>query len=643
MNCATKTRRTQIVVGLIWAVAFLAFALLPQQPSREPQTPLDVPVLSDRVLLGASTSVPFPRWPRYRLRKWAWRRYLTLRRAHRRAVCVARLARLALRGTLTLAQVVDWLTGTQFRRHVGALLVLYRLLETLQVRKVINQYCPTRAEIDYGTVALVLVLNRLTMPLPLYKVGDWMARTVLEHVLGVSAAKLNDDRLARTLDAIQPHCAAIWQEVLQRALSQAEVDLSLVFYDLTAIITHGTHAGSQYLDFGFANNTPKNKRKFKVSYNVSADGHVPLPYALWSGRTTDMATVHQNMIRLKHFLSQCGRPDDKIMVVGDRATLSDQLALAYDRHQLRYLAGLRLLKKEHRALLVQPTQAQFQTQPLSARRGRYGYWGVLCTVPFEHQGRQAKHRGLVVLSGPMRSSLRRTRAKQLRALRRELQTVQAKIGRSRYRTVRAVQRSANAKLKASPVGKLMCVQVDTTPDGQIGLQYWTDRDALWQRAQWDGRYLLVTNDWSLSAQQILARYHSKDGVEKRIRVCKQDLKIAPLYLHKDERIEAMLLVNMLALLAYSLLERQAHQNGLQITTRQIIAKLQSLDVVVTTCHDGSQLYRLAPIDDEQATLLQVLADVLADLSAPRCPNPLLLAGECLRLALPPPQREGMVA
>jgi len=104
----------------------------------------------------------------------------------------------------------------------------------------------------------------------------------------------------------------------------------------------------------------------------------------------------------------------------------------------------------------------------------------------------------------------------------------------------------------------------------------------------------------------------------------------------------MLLVNMLALLAYSLLERQVRQGGVQITTRQIIAKLQSLDVVVTCCWDGSPLHRLVPVYEEQAVLLQVLADVLADLCIPRCPYPLLAAGECLSWALPPPHQEEMV-
>lgn len=232
----------------------------------------------------------FPWQPRHRWRKWAWRRYCTLRRAHRRAVWAARLARLALTGALTLAQLVDLVTRPQLRRHLGALPVLYALLETLRVREIINRHCPTKAEVDYGTVAMVLVLNRLMMPLPLYQVADWLAQTVLIYTLGVPAAKFNDDRLGRTLDAISQHPREIWQDVVHRAFVQAEIDLNLIFYNLTAFVVHGTCADSQHADFGFAYNTPMNK----VGMNVAADGNVPTEYELWSGRTADLATVQEN-------------------------------------------------------------------------------------------------------------------------------------------------------------------------------------------------------------------------------------------------------------------------------------------------------------------------------------------------------------
>jgi hypothetical protein len=155
----------------------------------------------------------------------------------------------------------------------------------------------------------------------------------------------------------------------------------------------------------------------------------------------------------------------------------------------------------------------------------------------------------------------------------------------------------------------------------------------------DGRYLLATNDWSLSAQQMLSLYRQKDGVEKCFTVSKSDLKVSPIYLHRDDRIQAMLLLNMLALLAYKLLERQARQGGLQMTARRIIQKLECLDVVETQCWDGSHLLRLVPLDEEQVTLLQVLADLLADLRLPRWPQPQLPPGKDVVLALSPPERQ----
>jgi transposase len=642
MYFATKRRQTQILVWLVWAIACLVFWAWPEQAVVGDWSVPDLPALPGIVTHDPGNGPLFPWHPQHRWRKRAWRRYCALQRAHRRAVWAARLARLALTGALTLAQFVDLATKSQVRRHLGALPVLYALLETLQVRDIINRHCPTRAQVDHGTVALVLILNRLTMPLPLYQIADWLGRTVLVYVLGIPAAKFNDDRLARTLDAIQPRCREIWQDVVQRALVQAEVDLNLIFYDLTAYILHGAYANSEYAEFGFAHNTPMNKRKFKNGLNVAADGNIPTGYAPWSGKTADLATVQENMEQLRRFLARRGWPIEEVMVVGDRANLNDELALAYEDRKIRYLAGLKTQKKVHRELLLAVPEEQFKAHPLTDERGSAGYWGIPCLVPFEHKDRSVTHRGLVVLSGPMRTAHRRARAARLRELRQSLREVEAKIGQPHYRTVKAVQKRAETQLKQSSVGKFMQARAYEDENGQVRLRWWVNFYPLWQAMQRDGRYLLVTNDWTLSPHEMLNLYRQKDGVEKRIQVSKQDLKVSPVYLHKDKRIEAMLLINMLALLAYSLLERQARQSGLQMTTRQIIAKLQSLDVVETFCWDGSHLIRLAPVDEEQGAILQVLVQMLAELRLPRWPHPLLPAGENRLFALPPPGRYQIV-
>ena len=643
MQFKARFRQIAVPAWLLWAIVCCVVLFATPVPAAGDDGVSSGPP----ALAGVVTHDPHNGWlvpwrPLHRPRRW-WRNEAlrcmrrAINQARRRARWLTFLARLALRGALTMATIVDLLTRSQLRRYMGALPVLYALLETLQVRPIINRHCPTAADVDHGAVAVVLILNRLVAPRPLYRVADWMARTVLVHTLGVPADKFNDDRLGRTLEALGQHSRDIWQDVVHRALVQANVDLRVIFYDLTAFVVHGASTDSQLADFGFAHNTPLDKRKFKEGLNVTADGGIPTAYDLWAGRTADMATVQENMARLTRLLEAHGWPVQETIIVGDRANLNDELVCAYNDHGLRYLAGLQPQKKAHRQLLTAFSEHEFYTQPLTDERGPAGYWGVPCQVTFEHAGRQIVQRGLVVLSGPMRASLRRERAAQLWELRHRLIAVRAKIGQPHYRSVEAVQKHAETQLRRSPVGKLLRVQAAYADEqGKIGLRWWVDHDALQQAGQHDGRYLLVTNDWRLSPRRMFALYRDKDKVEKRFQVCKSDLKVSPIYLHKDERIAGMLLIHMLALLAYSLLERQVRQGGLPMTTRRIVEKLESLEVIVTVCWDGSSLYRVAPVDEEQARLLEILAQVLADLRCPRWPHVLLPGGEALPLALPPP-------
>lgn len=61
-------------------------------------------------------------------------------------------------------------------------------------------------------------MNRLLLPLPLYRIADWMGETCLVATLGLPASKFNDDRLERTLDALYPHLDRLWQAIMEQAL-----------------------------------------------------------------------------------------------------------------------------------------------------------------------------------------------------------------------------------------------------------------------------------------------------------------------------------------------------------------------------------------------------------------------------------------
>jgi len=608
----------KVQVWLVWLIAVLVTLVTPapggMYPKGTSEASQAVRAGTGVVLTVAARQELFPWQPAYRWRKLALASYQRWRQAYRRAqyqLWVAyNLAKMAQAGVLTLAWVLDRLTQRQMRRYLGALPLLYTVLTELQVAETINQYCASRSEVSHGTVALVLVLNRLHAPRALWRVADWLGQTVLGLVLGVEAAKFNKDRLARTLDALAPHSQAIWQAVVSRAIERYHIDLSVIYYDLTAFILHGEYQQSDLVRYGFAHNTPSDKQKLKTGLNVTTDGNIPLDYQALAGDQADKATVEENMKRLAALLKKHGQPLHEVLVVGDRAMLDDQLALLYAQKGLRYLAGLAAQKKVHRQLLELTSEAALRRYPLDEQRGRYGHWGRPVAVFFEHEGQEASHQGLVILSGPMRFARYRSRAQQFRALRQAFQEIQAKAaaGQAHYRTPDQVQTRAETQCRRSPVGELVTVEAKQT-GGRVVLSWRVKVNELREKMHQDGRYLLVTNDPTLSPRQMFELYRAKDGVEKDFRISKSQLKVSPLYVHKDPRIQAMLLLNMLALLAYTILERQARQSGLALTTRRMIEQLDSLSVIETHAVDGSVCYRLTPLNLEQAELIEALRTI----------------------------------
>jgi len=223
-----------------------------------------------------------------------------------------------------------------------------------------------------------------------------------------------------------------------------------------------------------------------------------------------------------------------------------------------------------------------------------------------------------MLSGPMRFALRRTRAKQSRELWQALKEVQAKAdtGKARYRSPKEVWARAETQLRNSKVGKFVTVKAEQKEE-RIVLVWQVNVPKLRQAQDQDGRYLIVTNDPTLNYEKMFELYRAKDGVEKDFRISKSQLKVSPIFLHRDDRIQAMLMLNMLALLAYTLLERQARRSGLALTPRRIIESLDSLTVIETQAVDGSSFYRLTPLTQEQAELIEALRHIFPAEVTPR--------------------------
>src|SRR6476661_2367125 len=85
----------------------------------------------------------------------------------------------------------------------GVLALIEPLIQKIDLVKIINQHLPVdaQAEFDHGSILSLLVAARLYSPVALSNVSQWAAQSGADTLFGIPAAKLNDDRLGRSLDA----------------------------------------------------------------------------------------------------------------------------------------------------------------------------------------------------------------------------------------------------------------------------------------------------------------------------------------------------------------------------------------------------------------------------------------------------------
>ena len=94
-----------------------------------------------------------------------------------------------------------------------------------------------------------------------------------------------------------------------------------------------------------------------------------------------------------------------------------------------------------------------------------------------------------------------------------------------------------------------------TRAGKLTLRWQRDSSALAAAARLDGIYALATNlPGRLSPNTLLRLYKEQFWVEQRHRDAKQTLRVRPIFLHNDDRIEGLLAIVGLALLIFGLIE-----------------------------------------------------------------------------------------
>ena len=510
-------------------------------------------------------------------------------------------------------QVAAASTGS-IPRQVGAIPVLYPLLEALQVRQIINGRAPTGADIDLGRVVEVLTLNRLLAPRPLNHVGEWVEQSVVGPMFGLDISQLYDNRLGRALDDLHPILAEAWVELVSQALGQEKIDIGVLHWDTTSIYLAGEYAGSELAAYGHSSDKRSDHKQVKIGLNVSSRERMPLLYWLLSGNRADNTTPVPNLARIATFLE---RPEGaalatRPLVVGDCKMVTPAAVATAHRHNLYYL-GPWEADNTVKALIARVSQAEWRKseldyrpqRPFPADRPFMPYRGVWRSFPVEYAGQVYHDRALVVWAAGKERLDADKRKHYLKRLLNRLAQIKKMLNSGRYiRREYAAHQIALAK-RGNPAQGLVPTEL-TGPDRQLMLTFAIDRGALAQAQVLDGKYVLGTNAPNLSASETLTLFKAQDGVEKSNRTLKGPLRIRPIYLHSDQRIESLVFIILLALLIRVLLQVRCQRAGLSLSTEALLSGFGPLAATELTFVDGSHLCQLGTLTPFQRQVLAAL-------------------------------------
>lgn len=499
-------------------------------------------------------------------------------------------------------------------RQIGALPVLLPILDALCLRTLTNTTIRTRAAIDLGQILVVLTLNRLLAPQPLYRVQDWLAGTVLPQLLQLDLAQVYDQRLGRALDRLYPHLGELWAQLASQAVQVYDLDLTVLHWDLTSIYFEGAYTDSRLATYGYSRDHRPDAKQITLQVDVTQEDAMPVLYAVLPGNTADITRPVPHLEALLRFIARPELTDRQLrpILVSDCKMITPEAILACHRAQLGYLGPLPPSLATD-ALLRSVTADELAAHPLAYRPDRIAvddpdfvpYQGVWRPYPVTLVDQQLTDRALIIWSAGKQRLDEQKRKTYLKRLLTGLAAIERKLNTRRYKLRAYVEGRLATLQQGNPANELVDVTLDGT-DGQLTLRFRINRPRLTAAQALDGRYVVVTNAAHLDADQTLRLFKGQDRVEKRFRTTKGPLRVHPLFVRSDARIEGLVLVTMLAVLVRAILERVCRQQGLDVTADRVLAEFASLQAIDLRWVDGSGERRAAAMTVFQSQVVETL-------------------------------------
>jgi transposase len=458
--------------------------------------------------------------------------------------------------------------------RVGALPILNRFIERMGLGE---ELIAALKNPGYTDALLALVKNILVERNALYAVGEWAA--LYDGGL-VAQGKIGDDKLGRALDRLfAADRATLQTRIVLAVMNGFDLKMEQIHNDTTSVMVRGAYDGQDakavQLKRGHSKERRPDLKQLVYSLCVTSDGAVPVHFKAYDGNQTDDGIHLETWNRLRTLLQH-----PRFIYVADCKLCTEMNLRAIDSERGFFVTVVPKTRSEVETFTDAVLAGDVRWQEIlrkRADRDEKSFDVVECAVGHyllregftlhwyrssQKKKRDAKDRDeriertierlesidLKRMRGPKTEAAIRSRVDQIIAQHHAKEWVTVDIKWDAVEEFKAITRG---KPTADTAFRRIIKQVPR-------LHVSTNAENIARSAAMDGIFPLTTNTKEKPVD-VFKIYKYQPRIEKRHALLKSTLEVAPIWLKKNTRIEALMFLEFVAQMVAALIERELRQ------------------------------------------------------------------------------------
>jgi transposase len=458
--------------------------------------------------------------------------------------------------------------------RVGALPILNDFIERMGLRE---ELALALKNCDYADALLGMTKNILIDRNALYAIGEWTA----SYDSGlVAQGKMGDDKLARALDRLfAADRATLQTRAVLATIKNFGLKMEQIHNDTTSVMVRGAYDGQNtkavQLKRGHSKEHRPDLKQLVYSLCVTADGAVPVHFKAYDGNQTDDGVHLETWSRLRTLLQH-----PRFIYVADCKLCTEKNLRTIDTERGFFVTVVPKTRSEVETFTDAVLAGDVRWEEIlrkRADRDKKIFDVIECAVgPYHlregfrlhwYRSSQKKKRDKQDRDDRIERTIARLGSLDLKRMRgpktdaaigKRVNEIITQQGAAEWVTVE-VKWDAVEKFKAITRGKPTAETnfrriIQQVPRLHVG----TNAENIARSAAMDGIFPLTTNTKEKPVD-VFNIYKYQPRIEKRHALLKSTLDVAPIWLKKNARIEALMFLEFIAQMVAALIERALRQ------------------------------------------------------------------------------------